>query len=115
MEIVRTSCIGDVILKTPSGEEFILDVVGGELRRFDEYEKSLLQGEPNLIRKMEQHGLALSPGTCYGLKPHAIFEVHRPENVYVATTAEYVSFMGGFRNRIKDLPDGTSIRFKVKS
>ena len=115
MEIVRTSCIGDVILRTASGEEFILDVVGGELRAYDEHEKYLLNGESNLMGRMEQHGLTLSPGTCYCLKPHAIFEVHKPDNVYVGTTSEYVSFLGDFHNRVKDLPDGTKVRFVVKS
>ena len=114
-EIVRTSCLGDVILHSEAGDEYILNVDGGELRVFDEKEKEILASQHNLIAKMEQHGLKLFPGKCYGLKPHAIFKAYDPENMYVATTSEYVSFMGNFYGQIKDLPDGTNARLVVKS
>jgi hypothetical protein len=114
MDIVRTTCFGDVILRGQSGEEYILDVGGGELRAFDEAEKKLTAGEGNFIERMERHGLKLSSGKCYGLKPHAVFKAYEPDNIYVATTSEYVSFMGNFYGQIKDLPDGTKIRVVVK-
>lgn len=113
LEIVGTTCLGDVILRDYSAVEFILDVVAGEIRAFDETEREVSAGERGFVARMESHGLKLGPGQCYGLKPYAIFKDYTPENIYVATMPEYVSFMGSFHKQIKDLPDGAQVRLKV--
>ena len=113
LEIVSTTCLGNVILRDNTAAELILDVVAGEIRRFDDAERELLSGESGFVAHMESHGLKLGPGQCYGLKPYAIFKGYAPENAYVATLAEYVSFMGSFHRQTHDLPDGTQVRFEV--
>jgi len=113
LEIIGTSCLGDVILRDSSGAELILQVVSGDIRPFDEVEREQLSGESTFIARMESHGLKLGPGQCYGLKPYAIFKEYTPENVYVATLAQYVGFMGSFHGQTKDLPNGAQVRFEV--
>jgi hypothetical protein len=113
-KILETSCIGDVVLRNSQGETLILDVVGGELRSYSETEKEMLENQDHLIAKLEAAGLKLEPGKCYGMKPTEIFKPFEAENMYVATLNEYVSFMGYFHGQIKDLPDGTTVRLKVK-
>ncbi len=113
LEIVDTSCLGDVILRDKSGSEFVLVPACGEIRLLDDEERKLLSGLNEFIARMEIHGLKLGPGQCYGLKPYSIFKEYTPENMYVATMAEYVSFMGYFYGQTKDLPDGAKVKFKV--
>jgi hypothetical protein len=113
IEILTTSCIGDVIFADAQGTMKILDVGVGEVREYDAEEERLLAGQQRLIGKMEAAGLKLGAGQCYGFKPYAIFGKYEPENLYIAALPEYVSFMGYFHSQIKDLPDGTKIRFKV--
>jgi hypothetical protein len=113
LEIIATTCLGDVILRDASRSEFILDPVAGELRPFNEKEHDQLSGQDVFIARMESHGLKLGPGLCYGLKPFSVFKEHTPENMYVATMAEYVGYMGSFHRQIKDLSDGTTVRLEV--
>jgi hypothetical protein len=114
LEIVDTICIGDVILRDSNGDGFILDVVAGEIRPYNSYERNLVSNMGNLVTRMEEAGLRLGPGKCYGLKPHAVFKKYEPGNVYVATAAEYVSYMGWFHGETKDLPNGARVRLVVK-
>jgi hypothetical protein len=114
LEIVGTTCLGDVILRDSLDDELILDVGAGELRPYDAYEQNLVKNLGNLIARMEESGLKLEAGKCYGLKPHAIFQKYDPDNMYVATMAEYVSYMGWFHGEVKDLPDGAKVRLVVK-
>jgi hypothetical protein len=113
LEIIDTTCLGDVILRDKADAELILDVGSGEIRPFDEKERELVSGQRAFIARMESHGLKLGQGQCYGLKPHFIFKDYEPGNMYVATTAEYVGFMGSFHGQINDLPNGATLRLKV--
>ena len=113
IEIVNTSCLGDVIFIDGEGSLMILDVVAGQVRLFDLHEEEQIAGMPRLTSRLESEGLKLKEGQCYALKPHAIFKEYIAENLYVASLPEYVSFMGDFHRQIKDLPDGTKFRFKV--
>lgn len=113
IEVLRTTCLGDVIFKNSEGKELILVLVAGEIRDCDANERDWVANEGGLIARLELEGLKLGPGQCYGLKPYAIFKDYAAENMYVATLPEYVSFMGNFHEQTKDLPDGTKVRFKV--
>ena len=114
LQIVGTTCLGDVILRDSLGDEFILVMGVGEFRPYDSYERGLVKNLGNLIARMEESGLKLEAGKCYGLKPHAVFQKYEPDNMYVTTMAEYVSYMGWFHGEVKDLPDGAKVRLVVK-
>ena len=59
-------------------------------------------------------GLILSDGKCYGYKRQLVTGATlEPENVYVASLAEYLSFMGSFHDQIKDVVDGETVTLKV--
>ena len=113
IEIVKTTCLGDVIFIDSEGILQILDVVAGEVRIYDLKEEEQVNNMPNLIARLESQGLKLKEGQCYGLKPHAIFKEYVAENVYVASLSEYVSWAGDFHRQIKDVPDGGKIRIEV--
>jgi len=59
-------------------------------------------------------GLLPTEGQCFGYKRQLVtggsLEI---ENVYLATTVEYISFLGDFHRQIQDVPDGGTIRIKV--
>jgi hypothetical protein len=114
VRIVDISCLGDIIFETKQEERYILDVNAGEIRPFNDQEQKLMSGIGNIIKRFEAAGLKLGHNQCFGFKPHAIFKEYEPENMYVATLNEYVSFMGDFHRQIKGLPDGTAVELKVK-
>jgi hypothetical protein len=59
-------------------------------------------------------GLLPVDGQCFGYKSQLTAGGSlEPANVYVATTAEYISFMGDFHYQIRDVPDGTTVTLKV--
>lgn len=114
IDILDTSCLGDVIFKNQEGQTMVLDLAAGEVREFDTKEQEWYANQGTLITRLEREGLQLGPGKCYGMKPHSIFKSLEAENMYVATLPEYVSFMGYFHKQIEDLPDGTTVTLKVK-
>jgi len=58
--------------------------------------------------------MILTEGQCYGYKRQCVTGGSlEPDNVYVATMAEYISFMGDFHYQIKDIPDGTTVTLRV--
>jgi hypothetical protein len=114
LEPVEIGPFGDVVFKQSNGTFNILNVNSAEFRTFtNSKEERELLCLPQLVADLESAGLHLRDGKCYGLKPLAIFKSYTPENMYVATAFEYISFMGDFYGQIKDLPDGTTLQIKV--
>ena len=113
LEIVNSTCPGDVIFIDRKGTLQILDFVAGQVRLLDLQEEQQIAAMPNPIAELETQGLKIKEGQCYALKPYAIFKEFVAENLYVSPLPEYVGFMGDFHRQIKDLPDGTAFRFKV--
>ncbi len=59
-------------------------------------------------------GVMLEEGQCFGYKIQLVAGGSLAvSNVYVATLAEYISFMGDFHHQIQDVPDGTTVHLKV--
>jgi hypothetical protein len=73
-----------------------------------------LSFDDEIASRYREAGLILGEGQCYGLKRQGVAGgSFRPENIYIATLAEYISFMGDFHRQIQDVPDGTTVTIKV--
>jgi type VI secretion system (T6SS) immunity protein Tdi1 len=117
--LLAISPFGDLFMKDITGAFCLLDINLGAL----EYAE-VVGNDPALLFPIafddriaggyREAGLHLTEGKCYGYKKQCVaggsVEV---ENVYVATTAEYISFMGDFHFQIKDVEDGESVYLKV--
>ena len=117
--LLEISPFGDLFLKDFTGSFCLLDINFGELKYAD------VEGsDPALLfpfafdmviaTNYVQAGLLPVDGQCYAYKiPSVAGGSLEVSNVYVATAAEYISFMGDFHHQIMDVPDGGRIRLKV--
>jgi hypothetical protein len=117
--LISISPFGDLLLQDDTGAICLLDINLGALA----YAKTPgtdpatlfpIAFDDRVAAGYRKAGLVLTEEQCYGYKKPGVaggsFEV---ENVYVATIAEYISFMGDFHFQIKDVEDGESVYLKV--
>jgi Domain of unknown function (DUF1851) len=117
--LLSISPFGDLFLQDESGALCLLDINVGEIEYAslggtNPVELFPIAFDDRMASGYRDAGLNLSPGTCYGYKIQLVtggsFE---PENVYVATLTQYVSFMGYFHHQIQDVANGESVIIKV--
>ena len=117
--LLEISPFGDLFLKDSAGVFCLLDINFGELKY-----ANVAGSNPALLFPFAfdmlialayvKAGLLPEDGQCFGYKEQLVTRGSlEPENVYVATAAEYISFMGEFHYQIKDIPDGTTVTLKV--
>ena len=117
--ILAISPFGDLFMKDESNALCLLDVNLGsiEYARIEGTDPVILfpiAFDDRIAAGYREAGLMLSEGKCYGLKRQGVAGgSFTSENIYVATTTEYISFMGDFHNQIKDVEDGESVYLKV--
>jgi hypothetical protein len=118
-DLIATSPFGDLFLKDPTNAFCLLDINLGVLEYADTYgtDPAVLfpiAFDDRIASGYREAGLTLSEGKCYGYKkPCVAGGSLQPENVYIATTGEYIGFMGEFHRQIQDVPDGTNVTLKV--
>lgn len=117
--LLSVSPFGDLLLRDDTGEISLLDINLGVLEYAstggtDPASLFPIAFDDQIAGRYRAAGLHLQPGKCYGLKIQEVtggsFDV---DNIYIATIAEYVSFMGDFHCQIKDVPDGGKIQIKI--
>ena len=118
--------IGDAFLEDPHGSVWFLDAGGGSLEMVagSKAEWAGLLHDPDRIRqwsaerlveRLEAGGLHLGPGQCYTYWQSPIMGgTYEPANFKVVGTQEHFDIWGPLLGSIKDLPDGTTVRFVVK-
>ena len=117
--VIDVSPFGDLLLSDRTGALVLLDVNGGCLE-----EGAVASDDPAVVfpiafddriaKGYREAQLFLKPGTCYGYKvPCVTGGSLLPENVFIATLTEYVSFMGQFHLQIKDVEDGERVQIRV--
>jgi hypothetical protein len=117
--LAATSPFGDLLLRDVAGTLSLLDINLGALKApaVEGDDPALLfpiAFDDRIASGYRDARLILRPGKCYGYKIQNVTGGSmEPENVYVATITEYVSFMGDFHHQIKDIPDGGSVVLKV--
>jgi hypothetical protein len=117
--LLGISPFGDLLLQDDTGEISLLDINLGLVEyastgSTDPASLFPIAFDDRIASGYRAFGYTLLPGQCYGYKVQAVtggsLEV---ENVYIASVAEYISFMGDFHYQIKDIPDGGTIEIKV--
>jgi hypothetical protein len=118
-KLEAVSPFGDLLLRDRSDPLCLLDINLGAIEYTTEITDDPAIAFPvafddRIAAGYREAQLFLKPATCYGYKIQCIaggsVEI---ENVYVATLAEYVSFMGCFHFQIRDVEDGESVVIKV--
>jgi len=67
-----------------------------------------------LVDQCVQAGLKLATGQCYSFKvPPVLGGQYDVSNTHVCNISVHYSLLGQIHNRIKDLPDGTQVRFRI--
>ena len=126
MKPIMLSSIGDMFLIDSEGKIYWLDVGGGELKpaaqNFEELEQKMKDDTIanewfmfNLVIELKESGLELTEGKLYSYKKLPIIggEYH-PANFELTDIEVHFALTGQIHEKIKDLPDGTEVRFKIK-
>ena len=117
--LLGISPFGDLFMKDGTCAFCLLDVNFGELQYAE-----TAGSDPAVLFPMAfdmriairyiEAGLLPVDGQCFGYKQQLVARGSLAvENVYVATAAQYVSFMGDFHHQIQVVPDGTTVTIKV--
>ncbi len=118
-DLVTVSPFGDLLLKDRTGALCLLDINFGALEYTSEdgCDPAIIfpiAFDDRIAAKYRSAQLFLKPGTCYGYKIQGVAGGSvDPDNVYIATLNEYISFMGCFHEQIKDVEDGETVHIKV--
>ena len=117
--LLAISPFGDLLLQDDTGAISLLDInLGAVEAATDEGDNPAvlfpISFDDRIAAGYRKAGLLLTEGKCYGYKKQSVVGGSlKVDNVYIATMAEYISFMGDFHNQIKDIPDGTDVVLKV--
>lgn len=124
--VIALTKSGDALLKDNDNKLHFLNTSVGELTMIcenyldfgagkldnDAYEEILLQ---NLVDELEKSGKVLKPKQVYAFyKLPLIGGDYNKENVYALDVYEHYSLTGEMHFQLKDLPDGTKVKFKVE-
>jgi hypothetical protein len=70
---------------------------------------------PSLIEELETAGMVLGEKQCYGFKvPPGLGGKISAANIKIARIEDYFIALGGIWNLLREVPDGTTVRFEVK-
>jgi len=107
------------------GSVHMLDVGAGSLVKVAESREHFacrLDQEDNandwllipLVDELEVAGITLSPGQCYSYREIPVLGgPYSMSNVKVVSLEDHLKALGPIHEKIKDLPDGTFVTFKV--
>lgn len=117
--------LGDLFLESKDGQVLWLDVGSGALevvaKDREQFEKLLTDpenvdlwfGRP-LVDSLRKANMNLNPGECYS---HQMLPIlggeHEPANFRIVDLQTHFDTWGPIHEKIKDLPDGTTIELKV--
>ncbi len=121
MELVLVSSIGDMFLKNTKGEIFLLDTLGGELKRVadseNDFAELLTHKEKQeellsrtFVETLIESGKTLSPTEIYSFMVLPVLGGDfTPENIEPTDISVHFSMTGQIHKQVHDLPDGTEI------
>lgn len=123
--VVCVTKLGDAFLRDPHGSIWCLDVGSAELTLVaandaqwealaqDESTRRFWSGHP-LVAQLESSGLSPAPGECYTYLTSPILGgTYEPSNFKVVPVQTHFDIWGPIHEKLKDLPDGSQIRFVV--
>ena len=122
---ILITSVGDIFLQETSGEVYWLITGSGEYsmvaKSMEEFKEKLNNEElvnewflVNLVSDLKESGLILQPGSLYGFKQLPVLGgVYAIENFELTDIEVYFAVSGQMNCNIKDLSDGTQVRFTV--
>ncbi len=124
--IVAITKAGDMLLKDRNNELHFLDTGLGVIKLISQNYQDFFQNHlsekvteelllPNLIEKLERKYTKLKPGQIfsYNLMP-ILGGLYDETNMFPLDIYEHFGLTGEIHNKIKNLPDGTSIKIDFK-
>ena len=124
----RLACVtqlGDAFLYAPDGSVWLLNAGSGTLERVADHElqwRARLRDPDTadhwsgrvLVARLLQSGLSLAPGQCFTYRQSpALGGTYDPSNFKAADVQQHFATWGPLLESIKDLPDGTGVKFVV--
>jgi hypothetical protein len=126
VKLIAKSAFGDLFLCDDSGVVFKLDVTIGKMLRLAASEEEFRElamarknrqewfAEDDELAAAEQ-GLQADSTQCIAFKLPLVFaESGSLTDAYVADLYEYVSFLGDVHRQMSSLPDGSTVKLRVK-
>ena len=121
--VVRTNLFGDAFLIDEAGAVHMLERAACTLSQIasseEEFWRKVHDDEEGwqlrpLVDKCREGGKALEDGQCYAFTtPPLLGGDYTAANVRVTSWAEWFAFTAELFQQTKDLPDGTSVQFRV--
>ena len=121
--ILRTNLFGDAFIVGADGYVHMLERAGCCAERLADSEESFWRRVnnddqnwllPQLVDDCRSSGLTLGHGQCYAFTvPPILGGEYAPQNVWIAPWNEWFSVMEDLFTKVKDLPDGATVSFKV--
>jgi len=122
---VLVTSVGDAFLQTEDGEIFWLITGSAEFEKvadsYEEFQNKLKDNElvnewflVPVVARLKEQGLSLENGKLYGFKQLPVLGgKYEPENFDLTDIDVHIAMSGQMNLHIKDLPDGTSVKFKI--
>lgn len=121
--ILRTNLFGDVFLVDESGAVHMLERAACTVSQIalseEEFWRKVDDDEDGwqlrtLVDECRRAGKALGEGQCYAFTtPPLLGGDYMEANVWVSPWGEWFAFTADLFEQTKDLPDGTSVQFRV--
>jgi hypothetical protein len=124
--LLFATALGDLFLAAPDGRVVWLDVGAGELRNAAateaEFHRTATDPENNslwfgaaLVDELRAAGTLLGPGQCYSYRTLPILGGgYEPSNFIVYPVEYHFRVWGPIHEKLRDIPDGTEIEFRVR-
>ncbi len=122
---ILITSVGDMFLKETSGEIFWLITGNAQYEKvaetYSEFQSKLQINELvhewfliPIVAQLKDQGIILEKGKLYGFKLLPVLGGAYEANNYELTDIEvYIALSGQINFKIKDLPDGTEVNFKI--
>ena len=124
LPILITS-VGDAFLQNESGEIYWLITDSAEYEKvadsYEEFQGKLQDNElihewflVPVVAQLKERGIELERGKLYGFKQLPVLGgKYEPENFELTDIQVHFAISGQMNFKIKDLPDGTQVNFKI--
>jgi hypothetical protein len=124
--LVARSAFGDLFLRDETGKVFKLDIAIGQMKKvasseieFRELAQTKEKREQWFAEKDElaaiERGVKPNADQCIAFKTPIMFaEAGTPNNVFVCSLYEQVSFLGDLNRQISELPDGSKVQLRIQ-
>lgn len=126
MALVARSAFGDLFLRDEAGRVFKLDIAIGQMQELTGSEAEFRNFASRKEKREEwfaesdelaafEKGLKPNQDQCIVFKTPIMFaEAGTPNNAYVGSLYEQVSFLGDLNRQLSQLPDGSKVQLRIQ-